>query len=1423
MRETTIGQLLVDRSLPPAMRGRQRVLDKKGVGELFQELAERHPEQYREVAKALSDVGREAAYRTGAMSFGPEDLVVADASLKARASIKAALAKIYADKTIPADVRRKLVVDTVSKAKAALVDDIYREATAKGNPLAAQIASGMRGNNTNLASLIGFDGLYTDQRGDPIPVPVLSSYSEGLRPHEFFAGAFGARKGVIDTKLCASVDTPVRMADGTIRRIADVEPEEFVLGADRSGRVFPVRVIARHDNGIRDCWRYRFRVGQSQRFVEVDATADHKILAKLKLGKLGTTFGHRSIYTPTPIPLGNSRKDFCAVPSREWVDSGGIREPRALLLGILLGNGCVADSASSIQISCGDPTLIDDIQPYAAALGLHVKHSYNFAHILTELTDDKVPRKGKFRAGGVPFKQWLRDLDVLGKLAPQKAIPNEVWSWDQRSIQALIGALIATDGSVWGRIGKASGAFIRFTSSSRQLAMGFRDLLAVRFGIHTGDIAVTPKEKKQWANYDQHHVTISGRTQLERIRDQIYIPGVKGPWLAQLLDSLPPAPCNKCGDWSFREKEHLGDMPTCDLEVDHPDHLFVLANGLIISNSTQRAGYFSKQLHQATHRLVVTRGDTDEEEAGQFPRGLPVDVSDPANEGALLAHGVGMFPRNTLLSKRVLARIREQGVKKILVRSPSVGGPREGGVDARDLGLRERAGLAPRGDFVGISAGQSLGEKLTQGQLSSKHSGGVAGAAKSVSGFDYVNCLASGTPVRMADWSVKPIEQIVAGDWVLGADKAGNTFPVRVIDRSDNGLKDCHQTDFRIGKSRAFASLRSTLDHKVLATRRIIKTKDKKQEGCWTEPAAIRVGHRDSYPFCAYLAGAFDDGGCIDEPLALLIGLLLGDGCYTKSVTAPELACCDPTQIDEIRNYLASLGIRPVDSGNGTTYRLTQIEPKLGESHARGGRWATHPVKAWLQRQQMWGKYAHEKTIPTCVDDWSNASIADLIAGLVVTDGCAYQLSPSGRLAFYFCSTSRQMVEKVRTLLATRFGIYGSRVNRTPAEKTDGGNYDMYRFDIAAEDSVQRFCDSIRLIGVKRVKAEEWRHGTASLLSLDSRRANRVKQVPLGQLPTHDLCVDHPDHLFVLENGLVVSNSMIQAPKIFPGGAAHAQVDGHVDSIEPAPQGGTYIRVGGTRHYAPAGAEPKVAKGDRVEAGDVLSDGHPNPAEIVKHKGIGEGRRYFINAFVDAYRDSGMSAHRRNVELLARGLIDHVTFSDVHGDSLPGDVLSYAQVERDWRPRDGARTVPASSAVGEYLEAPVLHHAVGTRVTKGMLDELGEFGVKELLVHRDPPPFAPTMIRAMSNLENDPDWMTRHLGANIQRGLLDATHRGLSSDTDGTSYVPAVADRAGFGARGLTRAWRSDEIRPIDRDSDGFVFDGTPRERPVDPEDDDDD
>jgi len=153
-----------------------------------------------------------------------------------------------------------------------------------------------------------------------------------------------------------------------------------------------------------------------------------------------------------------------------------------------------------------------------------------------------------------------------------------------------------------------------------------------------------------------------------------------------------------------------------------------------------KTGYTAKQFGQIASRAVVTDDDGPDEEFDE-QRGLPVDADDEDNVGALLARATADYPRNTVITAKVLRNLRNKGIKRIVVRSPLVGGPQDGSLYARDVGIRENGRLHVKGENPGVNAALAISEPLSQAAISSKHSAGVVNAGRDIEGpdddFDY--------------------------------------------------------------------------------------------------------------------------------------------------------------------------------------------------------------------------------------------------------------------------------------------------------------------------------------------------------------------------------------------------------------------------------------------------------------------------------------------------------------------------------------------------------------------------------------------------------------------------------------------------------------------------------------------------------------
>ena len=266
--------------------------------------------------------------------------------------------------------------------------------------------------------------------------------------------------------------------------------------------------------------------------------------------------------------------------------------------------------------------------------------------------------------------------------------------------------------------------------------------------------------------------------------------------------------------------------------------------------------------------------------------------------------------------------------------------------------------------------------------------------------------------------------------------------------------------------------------------------------------------------------------------------------------------------------------------------------------------------------------------------------------------------------------------------------------------------------------------------------------------------------------------------------GFPVINQLVQVPETFKNRAGMATVDGRVESVTEAPQGGFNIVIGNQEHYVEPQQTVEVKVGDAVEAGDQLSTGILNPAEIVQYKGVGEGRRYLAERLTKAFRDSKLTINRRNAEVAARALINRVDIDDPEGvgDYLPGDSVSYNSVAYSYVPRKDSRMAKPADAVGGYLEQPALHYTIGTKLSRKMAAELDRFGESQVMVNENPPGFTPVMER----LRGAPavigkDWMAKLQGSNLKANLMKDIQYGAESNIHGTHPIPGLAYGAEFG------------------------------------------
>jgi DNA-directed RNA polymerase subunit beta' len=134
--------------------------------------------------------------------------------------------------------------------------------------------------------------------------------------------------------------------------------------------------------------------------------------------------------------------------------------------------------------------------------------------------------------------------------------------------------------------------------------------------------------------------------------------------------------------------------------------------------------------------------------------------------------------------------------------------------------------------------------------------------------------------------------------------------------------------------------------------------------------------------------------------------------------------------------------------------------------------------------------------------------------------------------------------------------------------------------------------------------------------------------------------------------------------------AVVSEIDGSVE-FGAVTKGMRKINVvsdtGDKRSYiVPQGKHLRVYEGDRVEAGDNLTEGPVNPFDILSIKGVNAVQNYLVNEIQEVYRLQGVRINDKHIEVIVRQMLQKVVLEDP-GDTrfLEGDIMSKAEFREE--------------------------------------------------------------------------------------------------------------------------------------------------------------
>ncbi|HXF82639.1 MAG TPA: DNA-directed RNA polymerase subunit beta' [bacterium] len=133
--------------------------------------------------------------------------------------------------------------------------------------------------------------------------------------------------------------------------------------------------------------------------------------------------------------------------------------------------------------------------------------------------------------------------------------------------------------------------------------------------------------------------------------------------------------------------------------------------------------------------------------------------------------------------------------------------------------------------------------------------------------------------------------------------------------------------------------------------------------------------------------------------------------------------------------------------------------------------------------------------------------------------------------------------------------------------------------------------------------------------------------------------------------------------------AAIAEVSGRAKIVEAKGQRRLFIVTKDGEEVpvaTPPGLRLRVQDGDKITAGDQLTDGSVNPHDILRIRGLHALQQYLVQEIQSVYRSQGVDINDKHIEIIVRQMLRRVKVEEP-GDTelLPGELVDKFQFEED--------------------------------------------------------------------------------------------------------------------------------------------------------------
>jgi DNA-directed RNA polymerase subunit beta' len=237
VRESTAGRILFNELFPEDFTFQNQPMTSKHLDKVMALTYQKYGQQVAsEIADDLKDLSFKYATFSG-LSIGMDDFSdlkqlrpIVDEGEKRATEI----AKQYRSGFITDDERYRLTVETWTDVDSLVEKALAEQFATEDNTMSIAVASGARGNLSQMKDSVGMIGIRADATGRPMELPVRSNYKYGLSPLEYFTATRGTRKSLIDIAL--------RTADSgyLTRRLVDVAQDVFTVEHEADDPGFPI-------------------------------------------------------------------------------------------------------------------------------------------------------------------------------------------------------------------------------------------------------------------------------------------------------------------------------------------------------------------------------------------------------------------------------------------------------------------------------------------------------------------------------------------------------------------------------------------------------------------------------------------------------------------------------------------------------------------------------------------------------------------------------------------------------------------------------------------------------------------------------------------------------------------------------------------------------------------------------------------------------------------------------------------------------------------------------------------------------------------------------------------------------------------------------------------------------------------------------